>query len=728
MQVPDPKELMGFTFPIEHDGVMQRATVKELPQDKSQATVELMDGSQQLIDYHLLIEKFNTPEEDGNQIFTFTGINDHKKIHGVWHVLVNWDGPGFEPTWEPLSSMKEADPITLAMYARKHHLLSTKGWKWAKRIKVDGTKLIRQARRIYKVKKRFTTIQYKFGVQVPQTGAQAMALDKENGNNLWEEAITKEINQLLDLETFKILERGERAPEDYTFVSLIIVFDVKHDGRRKARIVAGGHMTDPSTEDVYSSLVGPDGVRMVTYIADSNGLKMMVGDVGNAYLNGYTREKVWIKFGPEFGPELAGRVGLVEKGLYGLKTSAARWAEHFADTLRQLGWVESKGETDVWMRMRNNKYEYLAVYCDDLIVASEEPKIVMDEIKKYYIVRGVGDPDYYLGAEYGRVKGDFTESGTTSSWSAKTYLKNVIDKIEKIVGHLRTYTIPMDPEYHPELDESALLSGNEISKYRMLTGSALWAITLGRIDIMYSTTMLARYNNAPREGHFDAMKKVFGFLKGHLKGKIIYDTRELDTSKATFIDLNDLNWVRTYGEHLQEELPPDMPEPFMKEAKVTIFFDASFGSDLLTRRSITGMIVFINSTPVRWYCKKQNTVETSTYGSELVAGRIACETAIEYRYKLRMLGVIVKGPVVLLGDNMSVIQNCSLPSSQLKKKHNAIAYHKIRECVATGIIKLGHVGTEENVADLCTKPLNGPKLHAMMKRIHQAGEHMNSGE
>ena len=127
-------------------------------------------------------------------------------------------------------------------------------------------------------------------------------------------------------------------------------------------------MTDPCTEDVYSSLVGPDGVRMVTYIAESNGLKMMVGDVGNAYLNGYTREKVWIKFGPEFGPELAGRVGIIHKGLYGLKTSAARWGEHFADTLRTLKWTESKGESDVWMRQRDKHFEYLAVYCDDLIV------------------------------------------------------------------------------------------------------------------------------------------------------------------------------------------------------------------------------------------------------------------------------------------------------------------------------------------------------------------------
>ena len=163
-QIPDPKDLIGFTFPMEHEGLTQRATVKELPPDKTQATIELMDGSRQLIDYHLLIEKFNTPEEDGNQIFTFSGIDGHRSVKGTWEVLVKWDGHGYDPTWEPLSTMRKADPITLAMYAKKHKLTNKKGWKWAKKVKVDGTKMIRQARRICKVKKKFLAVKYKFGV------------------------------------------------------------------------------------------------------------------------------------------------------------------------------------------------------------------------------------------------------------------------------------------------------------------------------------------------------------------------------------------------------------------------------------------------------------------------------------------------------------------------------------------------------------------------------------
>ena len=248
----------------------------------------------------------------------------------------------------------------------------------------------------------------------------------------------------------------------------------------------------------------------------------------------------------------------------------------------------------------------------------------------------------------------------------------------------------------------------------MLTGSAQWAITLGRFDIHYATSTLSRYNMCPREGHFIAMKKLFGYLKGHVKGKIVFDTRKMDISHAQFVDA--APWKQTYGD-VQEELPPDCPEAKMKPIDTTVYFDASFACDLLTRRSVTGIIVFFNSTPMRWVSKKQNTVETSTYGAEIVAGRLAAETVLDFRYTLRMLGVPVNGPTTMLGDNMSVIQNCSLPSSQLKKKHNAIAYHWIRECVAAEIILLGHVRSELNYADICTKALNGPKLYGLVKNL-----------
>ena len=132
---------------------------------------------------------------------------------------------------------------------------------------------------------------------------------------------------------------------------------------------------------------------------------------------------------------------------------------------------------------------------------------------------------------------------------------------------------------------------------------------------------------------------------------------------------------------------------------------------------MTGALIFLNSTPIKWYCKKQNTVESSTYGSELVAARITTEMIIEMRYKLRMLGVPIKGGLLMLGNNMSVIQNCSLPSSTLKKKHNVITYHRVREAIAARVIQLAHIRSEENYADVLTKALGGQKHYKLCKPI-----------
>ena len=103
----------------------------------------------------------------------------------------------------------------------------------------------------------------------------------------------------------------------------------------------------------------------------------------------------------------------------------------------------------------------------------------------------------------------------------------------------------------------------------------------------------------------------------------------------------------------KETLPHNMPEPRGQLVKLWGFFNASHASCLKTRRLVTGILLFINSCPIHRYCKRQNTVETSTYGSELIAGRIAVESIIDFRYRLRMLGVPLDGSSVLLGDNQS---------------------------------------------------------------------------
>jgi hypothetical protein len=125
----------------------------------------------------------------------------------------------------------------------------------------------------------------------------------------------------------------------------------------------------------------------------------------------------------------------------------------------------------------------------------------------------------------------------------------------------------------------------------------------------------------------------------------------------------------------------------------------------------------VNNAPIIWYSKRQNTVESSTFGSEMVAMRIAKEQIVALRYKLRMFGVPIVGPANVYCDNQGVVKNTSIPESTLAKKHNSINYHVIREAAAMGIIRVIKEPTETNLADLFTKCLPRSKRDSLLSNI-----------
>ena len=143
--------------------------------------------------------------------------------------------------------------------------------------------------------------------------------------------------------------------------------------------------------------------------------------------------------------------------------------------------------------------------------------------------------------------------------------------------------------------------------------------------------------------------------------------------------------------------------------------DTDHALDQVKRRSVTGILLFVHNSSIKWYSKRQNTVKTSSYGAELVALKIAIELIIKFRYKLRMMGILIKGGSQVLYDNKSVVLSTSLPSSMLKKKHNAIVYHQVREAVTASIVKVSHIAGTKNVVDILTKPTGGPAFRRYLK-------------
>ena len=148
-----------------------------------------------------------------------------------------------------------------------------------------------------------------------------------------------------------------------------------------------------------------------------------------------------------------------------------------------------------------------------------------------------------------------------------------------------------------------------------------------------------------------------------------------------------------------------MPEARGIEITITAFVDANHAGDKTDRKSQTGILIFVNKAPIHWYSKKQNTMESSTFGAEFCEMCIALDMIEGLRYKLRMLGVSIDGPANVYCDNEAFYKNTSIPESVLKKKHHSIAYHRCREALAAGTMRIAKQGTEKNLADLFTKPL-----------------------
>ena len=274
----------------------------------------------------------------------------------------------------------------------------------------------------------------------------------------------------------------------------------------------------------------------------------------------------------------------------------------------------------------------------------------------------------------------------------------------------RRISTPLEPGDHPELDQTDLLKKKDITIYQMLQ----WAITIGRIDIHHAVMTMSRFSSAPRKGHLQRVKRIFSYLKNFKDASITFDT---ELPKHSHLHVEQLpDWKYIYGD-CKEELPDKMPKPKGKRVVISTFVDANLMHDMITGRSVSGILHMVNKTPIEWFCKRQNQVETATYGSEFMAMRIATEQIIELRYMLRMLGVPVNEPSWLFGDNMSAVISGTLPSSTLKKRWNALSYHRVREAVAAGIVNVIHLPGNENPADVLTKSLPHNKLYHLMREF-----------
>jgi hypothetical protein len=118
---------------------------------------------------------------------------------------------------------------------------------------------------------------------------------------------------------------------------------------RKARLVAGGHMTKTLPTITYASVVSREIVHLALTIAALNNLEVKVCDVLKAYITAPITHKIWTTLGPEFGPD-AGKTAIIVRALYGLKSAGAAFCAHLASFMRQMGYTSCKSDPNLWMK------------------------------------------------------------------------------------------------------------------------------------------------------------------------------------------------------------------------------------------------------------------------------------------------------------------------------------------------------------------------------------------
>ena len=205
----------------------------------------------------------------------------------------------------------------------------------------------------------------------------------------------------------------------------------------------------------------------------------------------------------------------------------------------------------------------------------------------------------------------------------------------------------MSQGYRPELDQSRELDPKRGQYYQSLIGVLRWICELGRLDVMVPVSMLSRYVVSPREGHLQQVFHVFAYMKHHKRSRMVFDDSEpvFDEGAFTVCD-----WSEFYPD-AAEAIPHDVPMEHGNAVVTSGFVDADHAGCKVTRRSHTGVILFVNKAPILWYSKRQNTVETSMFGSEFCAMKTAIDMIEGLRYKLRMMGIPLTGPTSVFCDN-----------------------------------------------------------------------------
>jgi hypothetical protein len=506
----------------------------------------------------------------------------------------------------------------------------------------------------------------------PRTLAEA----KRGGDwPLWEKAIHEELATLKAAGTWELVER----PEGVNVVGSKWVFRAKKDAagkivRYKARLVAQGFSQIPGVDyfDTFAPVARLASIRAILAFAASEDLETSQIDIKGAYLNGElaSDEVIYMRQPPGYSEGLF--VCKLRKTLYGLKQSGRRWYQKLVDIMTRMKFERSEVDQAVFYR-RNKETRALIIvpiHVDDCsIVASSQPLIdrFKIEIKKHVEITDLGALHWILGIEVQRVREE-----RKLLLSQRSYIDSILRRYG--LDDLKPISTPMDPNVRLTSAQSPTTT-DDIAKmrdvpYHEAIGSLMYASLGTRPDISFAVQTLSRFAINPGSAHWEAVKRVFRYLKG---------TRDL--------------WL-SYGGGGKE---------------MEGYADAD-GSMMEDRKAISGYAFIINGGAVSWSTKKQEIISLSTTESEYVAATYAAKEALWLRSLISQLFGTTLPATTLFSDNQSAIALTKEHQYHARTKHIDVRYHFIRWIVEEGKIRLIYCPTDEMVADTLTKALPSAKV------------------
>jgi hypothetical protein len=264
-------------------------------------------------------------------------------------------------------------------------------------------------------------------------------------------------------------------------------------------------------------------------------------------------KKIWFEGQLETGED-RGKVLIITRALYGLKSSKAAWRADLAATLRDLHFSSTQADPDVWIRSAETHYEMILVYVDDALIFSKDPQTVMNKLGELYELKpeSVKEPDVYLWANI--VKVQLGDGQTVWGMLSKTYVKNSIMVVEALLreddpdAKLKLTARNSFPSgYKPELDVTPEVNDHLTSRYLQLMGILRWAIELGRVDMFVEVSQLSQFQALPaRQGHLEAAYHIFAYLKHYETSRLAFDPKMPIVNEKAFN--TDADWRDFYGD------------------------------------------------------------------------------------------------------------------------------------------------------------------------------------